>query len=80
MLVLSRKLGEKVIIAERIVVTVTETACGKVKLGIDAPADVPILRGELIDLPRESVGVGAASPALNCDGRNLIRRLRKIPR
>lgn len=47
MLVLSRKCGEKVVIDDQIVVTVTQIGNGKVKLGIEAPKNVSVLRGEL---------------------------------
>ena len=45
MLVLSRKRGQKILIGERITVTV-ERAHGVVKLGVDAPSDVMITRPE----------------------------------
>ena len=44
MLVLSRKLNESIVINENIVVTVVEIRGGKVRLGIEAPAEVPITR------------------------------------
>jgi carbon storage regulator CsrA len=47
MLVLSRKLGEKVVIGGGITVTVLDVIGGRIRLGIDAPDDVRILRGEL---------------------------------
>lgn len=47
MLVLSRKCGEKVVIGDQIVVTVTQVRHGKVKIGIEAPKNVSIVRGEL---------------------------------
>jgi carbon storage regulator CsrA len=47
MLVLSRKLNEKVCIGNHITVTVLAVRGGVVKLGIEAPANVRILRGEL---------------------------------
>lgn len=47
MLVLSRKSGEKVVIDGGIAITVVEFRGGRVKIGIEAPADVAILRGEL---------------------------------
>ena len=50
MLVLSRKLGEKIRIGEDIVVTVVDIDRGKIRLGIEAPQDVPILRQELLPL------------------------------
>lgn len=48
MLVLSRKLGEKICIGENIFITVVDVERGKVRLGIDAPRDVPIFRQELL--------------------------------
>jgi carbon storage regulator CsrA len=47
MLVLTRKIGEKVVIGSGITVTVVRSEDGRVRLGIDAPGDVRILRGEL---------------------------------
>jgi carbon storage regulator len=47
MLVISRKPGEKLFIGDDIVVTVLEVNGNRVRLGIDAPADVPLLRSEL---------------------------------
>jgi carbon storage regulator len=47
MLVLSRKLGEKVYIGDDICVTVVEIDRGKIRLGIEAPRDVPIYRQEI---------------------------------
>jgi carbon storage regulator len=48
MLVLSRKLGEKIWIGEHIVVTVVQIDNNRVRLGIEAPRSVPIWRSELI--------------------------------
>jgi carbon storage regulator len=47
MLVLTRKPGEKVVIEGGITVTVVEVKGNRVRIGIDAPNDVHILRGEL---------------------------------
>lgn len=49
MLVLSRKVGEKIIIGETIVVTVVEVDRGKVRIGIEAPREIPVMRPELLD-------------------------------
>ncbi len=48
MLVLSRKLGEKIHIGDRICITVVDIDRGKIRLGIEAPRDVPIFRQELL--------------------------------
>jgi carbon storage regulator len=47
MLVLNRKSGEKVVIGNDITVTVLDVVGGRIRLGIHAPDDVRILRGEL---------------------------------
>lgn len=47
MLVLSRKIDEDIIIDDRITVRVVEIRGDKVRLGIDAPADVPVHRREV---------------------------------
>lgn len=48
MLVLGRKLGEKILIGDSITITVVDIDRGKVRLGIEAPRDTPILREELL--------------------------------
>jgi carbon storage regulator len=47
MLVLSRKPGEKVKIGEDITLTVLAVVGGRIRLGIEAPDDVRVLRREL---------------------------------
>jgi carbon storage regulator len=57
MLVLSRKLGEKIYINNNICITVVDIDRGKIRLGIEAPRDVPIFRQELLpgqDKPAET--------------------------
>jgi carbon storage regulator len=49
MLVLSRKPGEKILIGDNITLTVVRVQGNQVRLAIDAPAEVRILRGELVD-------------------------------
>jgi carbon storage regulator len=58
MLVLSRKPGEKIRIGSGITITVVGVQGNKIRLGIDAPEDVPILRSELNDFFLESIGAG----------------------
>jgi len=47
MLVLSRKTSQRISIGGDVVVTVLRTDRGTVKLGIEAPPEVRVLRGEL---------------------------------
>jgi len=47
MLVLSRRESERIRLGDSIVVTVVRVAGDRVRLGIEAPADVLVLRDEL---------------------------------
>ena len=47
MLVLTRKQGEVIHVGDGIAIKVIKTGKGTVKIGIDAPAHVKVLRGEL---------------------------------
>lgn len=47
MLVLTRKLGEQIVIGDNIVISVVGVGRDRVKLGITAPADVPVHRQEI---------------------------------
>ena len=47
MLVLSRKVGESILISDSIRVTVVQANNGRIRLGIDAPPEVIVLREEL---------------------------------
>lgn len=47
MLVVTRKVNEKIIIGENITIVVVDVGQGRVKIGIDAPRDVPVDREEL---------------------------------
>ena len=49
MLVLSRKKDEKIIIGDSISIMVVDIRGEKVRLGIDAPRDVPVHRQEVYD-------------------------------
>lgn len=47
MLVLSRKVGEKILIGENISVTIVRITGGGVRVGIEAPAELAVVREEL---------------------------------
>ncbi|MFJ6417451.1 carbon storage regulator CsrA [Paeniglutamicibacter sp. NPDC091659] len=48
MLVLTRKVGEKVLIGEDIVVTVLDVRGDSIKIGFDAPRGIKIQRAEMV--------------------------------
>jgi carbon storage regulator len=59
MLVLSRKKNESIVINNDIVITVVEIRGDKVRLGIEAPKDVPVHRQEVYEAIH---GVRAPAP------------------
>jgi carbon storage regulator len=60
-LVLSRKVGQQIHIGENIVLTLLDARGSQVRIGIDAPSEVRILRSELL-----SADNGPMSPDLPC--------------
>ena len=49
MLVLTRKPGERLVIGDNIVVTVVDVKGDNIRIGIDAPREVKVYRGEIYD-------------------------------
>lgn len=47
MLVLSRKVGERLWIGDNIAITIVKVSGGGVRIGIEAPAELPVVREEL---------------------------------
>ena len=54
MLVLSRKLNEKIVINGNIVVTVVKIDRNQIRIGIQAPGDVPVYREEILPVSADS--------------------------
>ena len=53
MLILTRRIGESLIIDNDIIVTVLGDNHGQIKIGIDAPQDVPVHREEVYNRIKE---------------------------
>ena len=49
MLVISRKVGESLILSDNIRITITSLSSDKVAIGIEAPREVKIIREELLE-------------------------------
>lgn len=64
MLVLSRKVGEKLVIGDNITVVVSRVSGNRVTLAIEAPQEVRIVRGELkaIEVPPKEPAAQANRP------------------
>jgi carbon storage regulator len=62
MLVLSRKKNESIVIDEKIVITIVEIRGDKVRLGIDAPKEVPVHREEVYRAIHHEVAASSQPP------------------
>ncbi len=49
MLALTRKVGERIVIGDNIVLTIVDIKGDSIRLGIDAPKEIKIYRGEIYD-------------------------------
>lgn len=72
MLVLSRRVGERLVIGDDIVVTVIEVRSDGVRLGIDAPRSVAVHRAEVLE------AVTAANVAATDAGDDAVESLRTL--
>ncbi|MCX6077841.1 MAG: carbon storage regulator CsrA [Campylobacterales bacterium] len=73
MLVLARKIEESIIIGDDIVIKVISIEKGVVKLGIDAPKSVSIVRSELLSDVKDSNI--AASKEIKSDALSMLSKL-----
>ena len=54
MLVLGRKQGETIVIGDNVTVTVVKIHANRIELGVEAPREIPVLRGELLEPESEA--------------------------
>jgi carbon storage regulator len=85
MLILSRKVGERIVIGKDITVVVNRVAGDRVTLGLEAPPEVHILRGELRpfddDEQRNPKGVPVAAGRFSQRGdRSFVADRTRVPR
>jgi carbon storage regulator len=68
MLVLSRKKNESIVINDDITIVVVEIRGDKVRLGVEAPKEVPVHRREVFDaIRRNEAAVGSKAKAEETD-------------
>lgn len=58
MLVLSRKIGEEIVIGSNVTVKVIDCAANRVRVGIEAPRQISIHRSEIYDRVKEEMSQG----------------------
>ena len=68
MLILSRKEKERIKLGDSIIVTVVRVSGDKVRLGIEAPADLLVLRDELEPFTPEQAAAAKAQRAATANG------------
>ena len=69
MLVLSRKKNEQIMIGEDIVITIIDVRGDKVRIGIEAPAEIPVHRQEIyLALQQPPPSENAATPEVVDEG------------
>ncbi len=67
MLVLSRKKNESIVINDNITIVVVEIRGDKVRLGIEAPKEVPVHRNEVYEAIRRNREAGNEQPTSEAD-------------
>ena len=63
MLVLSRKVGERILIGDKIMITVVKIGHGGVRVGVEAPPELAVVREELaeeLDRTERAIASGQA--------------------
>ncbi|MGN1102847.1 MAG: carbon storage regulator CsrA [Huintestinicola sp.] len=63
MLVITRKKDEGFLIGENIKITVVDVSGDRIKIGIDAPKDVKIIRNELYDTEKLNMQAAVHKPS-----------------
>ncbi len=75
MLLLSRKIGESITIGKNITVKIISIDQNQVKLGFDAPIDVPIFRNELlVKVKDQNIEASSSFEELSLDKIKIIKK------
>lgn len=78
MLVLARKVGEALTIGDIITVRVLEIKNGQVKIGVEAPEEVPVHREEILERIREANRQAALETPADLSGLARVLTTKKV--
>mgnify|MGYP003147878126 CR=1 FL=1 len=70
MLVLTRKRDEVIQIGDNIVIKILKTGKRAIKIGVDAPGDIRVIRGELLETEKQTEVVDSPGSAQSKQGLN----------
>jgi carbon storage regulator len=73
MLVLSRKKNESIVINDDITIVVVEIRGDKVRLGVEAPKEVPVHRREVFDAIRRNESSGEKADKIDTSGNGGVK-------
>ena len=74
MLILTRKVGQAIIIGENVEIKILEIDDGQIKLGITAPKNISVLRKELIEIKDENLKAASVNKEVLSQLENFIKK------
>jgi len=74
MLILTRKVGQAIIIGEGIEIKILEIVDGQIKLGITAPKHISVLRKELVEIKDENLKAASVNKEALSKIENFIKK------
>ncbi|ABY91765.1 MAG: Carbon storage regulator, CsrA [Caldanaerobacter subterraneus] len=74
MLILTRKVGQAIIIGEGIEIKILEIVDGQIKLGITAPKNISVLRKELVEIKDENLKAASVNKEALSKIENFIKK------
>jgi len=74
MLILTRKVGQAIIIGENVEIKILEIVDGQIKLGVTAPKNISVLRKELIEIKDENLKAASVNKEVLSQLENFIKK------